>query len=226
MNLFSKIKNNSDDNSSTIFTQSISDLSRIGKAWEDEGGNNASYYIVHSLLGNSASLLIGDIRYPESYTSLLTIKSISEKGVFLRTSHYDNFEDEYFHIEKEINDEIAQKCINSTYNKNIISNLFSILTNPEEKCKIKVRTGIFWSVAEINSSDCQKIFKSLNSENNSFTFNQDSSDDSTATSHINFLFLKQTNKLSINSIQFKTRIRKGTIQIEIDNEIETIKYLR
>jgi hypothetical protein len=217
------------DNSQTTknFVDSINYLCFVGKDWENVN-RFASYYVVHSLSANSVSLMLGDVRFRTSYSSVITL-ILEDNGRFaLNTIAYDNFPDETYEVRGELGTDLVKKCLSSTYCKNVVRNILASFSDEKEDCKIQVRTGIFWSETSIVAEDCQKIFKSIGNTSSYFTFSPDANFSGPVDRklHLSHKFMKQTNRIALNGIQFSVKIRKNTINFEVLNEDGRTKVFR
>lgn len=209
------------------FVDSINYLCFVGKDWESIN-KFASYYVVHSLSANSVSLMLGDVRFRTSYSSVITL-ILEENGRFaLNTIAYDNFPDETYEVRGIVDADLVKKCIGSTYCKNVVRNILASFSEKKEDCKIQVRTGIFWSETSIEVEDCQKIFKSIGNTSSHFTFSPDPNFAPPVDRklHLCHNFMKQTNRIALNGIQFAVKIRKNTINFEVLNEDGRTKVFR
>lgn len=225
---------NSND-SDNIFHQSIKELCTQGMVFENffksenSSQDYASSYIVHSKKSFCASLILGDIRYVNSYSNLLTIRKTESEKIVIDTINYDNFGEEYFELTAPLTEDIFIKCLQSSYNTNILKYLTKQFseTNTDE-CSIQIRTGIFWSTIKSPVDDCQKIFRCIGKENVQFDFNMPSNqkDPQHPLTELKTKFPKQTNQININGIQFKTKIHHGVITITPFSEDGTIEFIR
>lgn len=200
------------------FQRSIDRLCELGNEWENIN-KFTSYYIVQSHLANSASLMWGDIRYRTSYSSIITLFIDEDGRMKVSTVNFDTFQEESYEVTGIITNELIIRCLTSTYNKNIITSITSLSSIGDDKCKIQVRTGIFWSDMEISAADCKKIFSTLGSSPRSFKFGEEHERGNCAENDfLPYKFMKQINQVSVNGIKFKVRIRKDNIDFEILEE--------
>lgn len=208
------------------FQQSVDRLRSLGKEWESLNPR-ASYYIVQSSLANSAALMWGDIRVRTSYSAIITLFLDDDGFLKVSTVNYENFLEEDYQIVGTLSDEIIWRCLSSSYNKSIITNLTTLLNRGDDQCAVKIRTGVFWSDMSLAVVDCNKIFNTLFDSPKSFEFQK--SNNIRRNQNIEYLpydFMRQTNQISINGIKFRVRIRGESITFETLVENDSVKIFK
>ncbi|MDE1712696.1 hypothetical protein PWG14_08355 (plasmid) [Chromobacterium amazonense] len=214
------------DQATQNFHSTIRRLCLLGKEWEEISGF-ASYYLVMSVMANSVSLMLGDIRFRTSYSSVITVFLDENSKIRVGTVNFDNFPDENHEVDGVIQDELIKKCLSSSYNKNIIKSINAMFGMAGDECKVQVRTAIFWSDMTMSAECCQKIFKTLGEGEKTFRFGLGGDvAEGVQEDLLPYIFMKQTNQISINGLKFKVRIRRNSITFDILAENETVRFFR